>query len=127
MTLVRNFHVAAMLVLLCCCALLAAPVRAHHSFAIYDFRTMIPFDGVVVTLNFRNPHIEMTLRTVDANGREQIIDFVEGPPASMYTRSGLQPQQIAPGTRITAIGSPQTQDPGKFYLRMIRLQDGSEY
>ena len=116
-----------LVLLLSCCALLPVPALPHHSFAIYDFRTLIPFDGVVVTLNFRNPHIQMTLRTVDTNGREQLIDFVEGPPASMYTRNGLKPEQIAPGTRITAVGSPQTQDPGKFYLRTIRLQDGSEY
>jgi len=119
----RTFFV----LLLTCCTLLPVPALPHHSFAIYDFKTLIPFDGVVTTLNFRNPHIEMTLKTLDENGRELIIDFVEGPPASMFTRKGLTPQQIAPGTRVTAIGSPDTRGGGKYYLRMIRMQDGSEY
>jgi hypothetical protein len=106
---------------------LAATAFAHHSFAIFDFQTQIPFEGTVETLKFRNPHIEMTLKSVDENGQEKIIHFIEGAPANMLVRSGLRPEMIAPGTRITAIGSPLLEDNSKFFLRIIRLQSGEEF
>lgn len=112
-----------MLVLL----MLAHPVFAHHSFAVYDFNTQITFEGTVETLQFRNPHIAMTLKTVDASGTERIIEFIEGAPANMLARSGLKPDMIKPGTRITAVGSPLHADKDKFFLRIIRLQDGQEF
>ena len=114
-------------------ALLALPALAHHSFAIFDFQTQIPFEGTVETLKFRNPHIEMTLKTVDPDGNEQIVRFIEGAPANMLVRSGLRPDMIAPGTHIIATGSPLIEDsaldPGevRYFLRLIRLDDGKEF
>jgi hypothetical protein len=102
-------------------------VQAHHSFAIFDFQTQIPFEGTVETIKFRNPHIEMTLKTVDAEGKEQIVHFIEGAPANMLVRSGLRPEMVAPGTHITAIGSPLLEDNSKFFLRVIRLDSGEEF
>jgi hypothetical protein len=104
-----------------------AIVLAHHSFAIFDFQTQIPFEGTVETLKFRNPHIEMTLKTVDADGKETIINFVEGAPANMLARQGLKPTDLKKGTKVTGIGSPLFDDNTKFFLRSIILEDGREF
>lgn len=108
---------------------LALPVSsvAHHSFAVYDFAQEIPFEGVVETLTFRNPHISMTLTLDGEDGRTTTINFVEGAPANMLVRRGLTPEMIKPGTRITAIGSPRRDDPEVFFLRRVRLEDGREF
>jgi hypothetical protein len=106
---------------------LPASLSAHHSFAVYDFDTEIPFEGVVATLRFRNPHIEMTLTHQTADGETVIIEFVEGAPANMLVRRGLHPDMIQPGTRLTAIGSPRHDDPDAYFLRRIRLPDGREF
>lgn len=108
-------------------AALSFQVLAHHSFAVFDFETEIPFEGTVEELQFRNPHISMTLKSVDENGEEKMINFIEGAPANMLARSGLRPGMIAPGTRITAVGSPLHDDPEKFFLRTIILEDGREF
>jgi hypothetical protein len=100
---------------------------AHHSFAVYDFSTQIEFVGTVATLNFKNPHISMTLSVVQENGETTTINFVEGAPANMLARKGLRPDMIAEGTMITAVGSPLTADPTKFFLRRVRLADGREF
>jgi hypothetical protein len=100
---------------------------AHHSFAVYDFSTQIEFVGEVATLNFKNPHVSMTLSVVQENGEASIINFVEGAPANMLARKGLRPDMIAPGTMITAVGSPLIADPTKFFLRRVRLADGREF
>lgn len=100
---------------------------SHHSFAVYDFATEIAFEGTVATLNFKNPHIAMTLSYQDDNGEMQIADFVEGAPANMLVRSGFDPSWLAPGSRITAIGSPRHDNPDAFFLKSVILEDGTEH
>lgn len=106
---------------------LPMPGSAHHSFAIYDFGQQIPFEGVVETLTFKNPHIAMTLTRTLENGESETINFIEGAPANMLVRNGLKPNMIEPGTKITAIGSPLREDPEQYFLRSIRLEDGREF
>jgi hypothetical protein len=100
---------------------------AHHSFAVYDFSKQIPYEGVVATLNFKNPHVSMTLSHTREDGTVEIINFIEGAPANMLIRNGLRPEMIAPGTTITAVGSPLREDPTKHFLRRIVLEDGREF
>ncbi len=45
----------------------------------------------------------------------------------MLVRAGLRPSMIEPGTRITAFGSPLIEDPSKYFLRKVRLEDGREF
>jgi hypothetical protein len=104
-----------------------APAHGHHSFAVYDFAQEIEFEGVVATLNFKNPHIAMTLARTNENGETEIIDFVEGAPANMLARMGLRPKMLEPGTHIKAIGSPLRSDPTKYFLRSVILSDGREF
>jgi hypothetical protein len=100
---------------------------AHHSFAVYDFDQQIPFEGVVATLSFKNPHIAMTLTHTRPDGSTETINFAEGAPANMAVRGGLTPDMIKPGTKITAIGSPRRDNPNVFFLRHVRLADGREF
>lgn len=108
-------------------ALFGAAVHAHHSFAVYDFDTEIAFEGTVETVNFRNPHIAMTLAYEDEDGNRRIADFVEGAPANMLIRSGFNPAWLDPGSRITAIGSPRHDNPDALFLKAVILEDGSEH
>jgi Family of unknown function (DUF6152) len=103
------------------------PSYGHHSFAVYDFEQQIPFEGVVATLSFKNPHISMTLTHIREDGGTETINFVEGAPANMAVRGGLKPEMIKPGTHVTAIGSPRRDDPNAYFLRKIRLADGREF
>ena len=107
--------------------LFSSAISAHHSFAIYDFDTQIPFEGVIETIKFRNPHIAMTLRHIRKDGSTEIITFPEGAPANMLARAGLRPNMVKPGTKITAVGSPSKKDPHRFFLRKIILENGKEY
>jgi len=100
---------------------------AHHTSGSYDFDQQIAFEGEVATLIFKNPRISMTLTRTLPDGSTETIHFVEGPPAAAATRSGLTAELIKPGTRITAIGSPDSEDPNSFFLRKVRLADGREF
>ncbi len=120
----KNF---AHLILLLSAVILAGQPMAHHSFAIYDFETKVPFDGVVESVKFRNPHIELTLKVMNTEGEEEIIHFIEGAPANMMVRGGIKPDMLKPGSRLHTEGSPLIEDPTKFFLRSVRTEDGTEY
>jgi len=108
-------------------ALPAPSVFAHHSFAVFDFDIQTPFDGIVESVKFRNPHIALTLKIKDPSGKEKLVEFIQGAPANMLVRNGLRPEKIAPGSHVIAVGSPLREDPTKFFLRTIKLDDGSEF
>lgn len=107
--------------------LIARPLAAHHSFAVYDFDNEIEFDGVVSTLNFKNPHLAMTLEVTNEDGSSEMVNFVEGAPANMLIRMGFDPKWITPGTRIRAIGSPRRDDPTRLFMKSLILEDGREF
>ena len=88
--------------------------------------TNIEFVGVVETLKLRNPHMSMTLRAT-TDGEPRIINFIEGAPANMLVRLGVDPAAIQPGKKIRAIGSPLKEDPNAFFLKTIILEDGTRY
>jgi hypothetical protein len=108
-------------------AVALSPANAHHSFAIYDMTQNIEFKGVVETLKFRNPHMAMTLVVTKPDGTKQTIEFVEGAPANMLVRMGLDPASIAPGQEITAIGAPRKDDPNAYFLKAVILADGTKF
>ena len=87
----------------------------------------IEFKGVVESFKFRNPHMAMTLTHVKADGSKETINFVEGAPANMLVRMGLDPAVIAPGQEITAIGAPRRDDPTAFFLKAVILKDGTKF
>ena len=105
----------------------AIPAAAHHSFAIYDMTQNIEFDGVVETLKMRNPHMAMTLTVTNPDGTKKTINFVEGAPANMIVRMGLNPADVAAGKPIKAIGAPRKDDPNAYFLKAIILPDGRKY
>ena len=75
------------------------PTYAHHSFAVWDFQKDIPFEGVVDTLNFRNPHMSMTMLVTGEDGHQEKIVFSEGAPANMLIRMGMRPDTRAQSPR----------------------------
>ena len=108
-------------------AAFALPAVAHHSFAIYDMTQNIEFDGVVETLKMRNPHMAMTLTVTNPDGTKKTINFVEGAPANMIVRMGLNPADVAVGKPIKAIGAPRKDDANAYFLKAIILPDGRKY
>jgi len=108
-------------------AVVALPAAAHHSFAIYDMTQNIEFEGVVETLKMRNPHMALTLTVTKPDGTTQTVNFVEGAPANMIVRMGLNPADIAVGKPIKTIGAPRRDDANAYFLKAIILADGRRF
>jgi hypothetical protein len=105
----------------------ALPAAAHHSIAIYDIDQSVHFDGVVAKVQLSNPHINMTLTVTKGDGTTGTVDFIEGVPAGMLARMGLDPAEIAVGRAIKAIGAPLRDDPNAYFLKAIILADGRRF
>jgi hypothetical protein len=108
-------------------AALAVPALAHHSFAIYDMSQNIEFEGVVESVKMRNPHMALTLTVTEPDGNKRTVNFVEGAPANMIVRMGLNPADVAPGKSIKTVGAPRRDDPNAFFLKVIILPDGQRF
>lgn len=105
----------------------SAPSWAHHSFASWDLEKDVHFEGVVDKLDFRNPHMSMTLIETKPDGTQVKVNFAEGAPANMLIRLGLKPNMIKPGTKIKVIGSPRKDNPNVYFLKTIILEDGTTF
>ena len=103
------------------------PATAHHSFAIYDMAQNIEFEGVVESVKMRNPHMALTLVQTKPDGTKETIEFVEGAPANMIVRMGLDPADVAAGKPIKAIGAPRRDNPNAYFLKVIILPDGRRF
>jgi hypothetical protein len=57
--------------LLCASLLIAAPASAHHSFAKFDRQRSIELEGELAEVRWQNPHVQYTLRSRGADGKEQ--------------------------------------------------------
>jgi hypothetical protein len=96
--------------------LAAAPVLAHHSFAVFfDSERMIQVEGTVEEFLFRNPHglIRMTVSQADGTRSEW---KAETNSPSILERRGWKRDSLKAGDRIKVEGWPARD--GSHYLRM---------
>jgi len=82
-----------------------AGVRAHHSFAaIYDQSKPLNVRGTVETLEWKNPHVTLTLLSRGPDGVETRWEFEMGAPRVLTNQFGWVPQTVQVGDTITIDG-----------------------
>lgn len=79
----------------------AAPLRAHHSSAMYEAQKTDMLQGTVRTFQWSNPHCWIQL-LVPKDGVTQEWSVEMGSTAELY-RSGWRPGTVKPGEKITII------------------------
>jgi hypothetical protein len=84
--------------------LLAAPALAHHSAAIFDFRSPKTLEGKVVEIRVINPHTHVLMAITDAKGT-RIWNF-EGHSASNFYRAGYTKGAVKAGDTIKITIAP---------------------
>jgi hypothetical protein len=80
--------------------MLAATVRAHHSFAMFDFSKTISLKGTVKEFRWTNPHVVLVVTAV-AQGTEPAQDWtLELTSPGNLTRIGWTRHSFSPGDRV---------------------------
>lgn len=85
-------------------AAMIAPVAAHHSAAIFDFRKPVTMSGAVKAIKVVNPHTHILITLTDAKGTRD-WDF-EGHSASNFYRAGYLRDSVKVGDKISITFAP---------------------
>ena len=94
-----------------CFLCVAGAADAHHSRALYDMTTEVVIEGTVAELEWRNPHISMTVATTGADGAP-LRQEIEVMSVSEARALGLRQEAIAPGTHVVVRAHPGRSGPG---------------
>lgn len=99
----RRYALAALLLGLC---MVSATVFAHHGFAgRYDEEHPITLDGVVIELQFINPHAAIIFQVRDEDGKVVRWSGYLGSATSLNKSEGWTKNTLKPGDRITILGA----------------------
>jgi hypothetical protein len=105
----------------------AVPVRAHHSFAVYEPTLQIKLSGVVTKFKWGNPHVYLEIDAADPRSGEMRHWLLEGASTSILNRAGWKFNMLNAGDRVTVIVSPiRTGEPAAL-LKQLTLADGRKF
>ena len=104
----------------------AAPVQAHHSFAMFDHDHQIKLTGTVQRFQWTNPHVYIEMDAPDASGTVKHYT-IECANPGILDRVGWKFNMIKVGDKITTIIAPlRTGEPGGL-LKQVTLADGRKF
>jgi Family of unknown function (DUF6152) len=84
------------------CITVASSASAHHSYGLfYDLCTSVTIEGQVESVQWKNPHVWIDLKTDD--GTTYGVEWT-GP--QNLTRAGLATDALKAGDRVVVTGSP---------------------
>ncbi len=98
---------------------------AHHSMAEFDPAVIVELTGEVVTLQWRNPHVRMSVRAPDDNGIDEIWE-IEGSTVNSLDRAGVPRDIVEIGQTVTIAGSPSSRRDRFWAMTNLLLPDGRE-
>ncbi len=102
------------------------PAFSHHSIPVtFDVNRVVEIEGEVTRILWRNPHIRLTVRTVDQDGQEANWT-VEGGAVSRLTRWGVPEGVLEIGDSIGLAGFASRRRSNEMYGQNLLLPDGRE-
>lgn len=104
-------------------AALAAPLSAHHSFAMFDTAKNITIAGVVTSFEWTNPHAYIEVDAADGKGGKTHWSLELG-STSILMRAGWKFNTLKAGDAVTAVVSPLKSGEHGGLLSRITLPDG---
>lgn len=105
---------------------LISPVAsAHHSTFEYDRATVLEFKGVVVRLQWQNPHVRFHIRVASEDGTERVWE-AEAMDVNSLDRAGVARNLVEVGQVVRVAGSPSTRNANGLLVTNLLLPDGRE-
>ena len=104
-----------------------APLLAlgHHSNAEYDSSVVQELQGEVLSVSWRNPHVQLTLRTENTDGTAVIWEL-QAQDVNSLGRRGLDGSLINVGDTVRVAGSASTRRANAMSISNVLLPNGTE-
>lgn len=100
--------------------------RAHHSFAgFYDPSRIVEVEGVLKSVSWRNPHGEIELEAVGANGEPELWTIETGSISILRVR-GVDQDFVKVGDHVRLAGEASVRSATSLYARNMLLDSGRE-
>ena len=115
----QNFVIAGLLLLL------PLSVFSHHSVTEFDQSVDTEFEGKVLQVQWRNPHILIDVATADESGVETVW-HLEGSAVSAQSRQGVEAGLIQEGQQVRIAGWPSTRRDNHMLVNHVLLPDSVE-
>ena len=106
-------------------AILAAPARAHHSFAMFDNSHLVTQTGTIKKVEWTNPHVWFWISVTRADGSSEDWPLESGGPSQM-TRMGIPRELFKVGDRISFDCYPMRDGKPGGQFRHALLADGTK-
>jgi hypothetical protein len=100
--------------------LLAVPLGAHHSVAMYDLDRLVTLKGTVTRLEWTNPHVFVYFTS---GGDEWAMEL---DPPVLLRRYGWLKSTVKEGDTITVTGGPAKSGAKVMRGALVELADGTQ-
>lgn len=106
-------------------ALCVTVAEAHHSRALYDMTKEVVIEGTVAELEWRNPHVSLTVETLGADGA-RVLREIEVMSVSEARALGLRQEAMAVGSHVVVRAHPGRAGPTSRAVGLdVRTSDGT--
>lgn len=112
------------LLIACLALLLAAPVLAHHSFAMFDQSRRLTLTGTVREFQWTNPHAFIHLDVVNGKGGVDTWQVELNSPNNLR-RQGWRSTSLKPGQHVTLMLNPLKDGSKGGLFISVKLPDGT--
>lgn len=114
------------LVVACSLLLIAAPVIAHHSTAMYDAQNPVTITGTVKKFEWTNPHAFVFLEVKDEKTGKVVEWEVEMMSLNHLRSYGWTSKTVKAGDTLSATGAPAKSGAPSMIANRMKLADGRE-
>lgn len=106
--------------------LMANHAAAHHNWsALYDVESDIEIEGVISSIEWRNPHVRVSF-TVNEGTADEMVYTTESNSVSSLTRMNVTEDVLAVGTRVRVAGYRSRSRDDDIFMNHMLLPDNRE-
>ncbi len=105
--------------------LISSIALGHHSTFEFDLDVVHELTGEIVRVQWRNPHVRISIRVRDDDGIEQIWEM-EAQDINSLDRAGVPRDLVEIGQVVRVAGSPSSRRDGSLLLTNLLLPDDRE-
>lgn len=102
---------------------MACPVQAHHSFAMFDKTRVVTVQGTVRKVEWTNPHVYIFVEVPDAKGGKTQYALECNSP-NVLMRTGWKPATLKVGDAVSVALYPLRNGQPGGLLESVTLSDG---